>query len=696
VTFEKILEWLLRYREYASTLPDWEKRILAVWLERMLRRLPEKEEHKQAVETAWARASTDNVSEKQKYSYYQLGIFCKMFGLERRALHYLKKSYEAGNENSDLFKRIANHLVTVKKYDLAIEILDEGREIHKEDHAIHHGMWSHQAYLIFQRAVMQDGEHSRLFFPNDEELSADDVSGIEEDSDGLCAAAEIWNKTNLFAGCAAEKFPYPQCGHELSEAVYDYIVALARSGHFYTLFCALNLGANNDLKLRLFFAQMLSLSRSNAYGRDLRRRTLDEMTSRLVDWDAEKYEIDRATTGSRTSVLEPTSFEGYATRIGASVERKPIPRVTRSKPIRRGARRSVSHEEWQARKGLMILKGAELEVLVSAYNIGFCRPISFESYLFERPYEGLYVNEFALHTIESYRGVWRKDSFVSVNRDWFDEAEVSAPCVFLGGSKNFGHFIHDLIPKLLSVEAHGIGADVPIVTSFLNDDIRRVVNMLFPGRTLIDLAKSPVFGEKKIEKNIKKHGSVGNIHIFRDAILPSRVPYSYSHPILQKKTAGWLRKRGAVSKNKRRIYLSRRDQPENQRRVGNEKQLLRALRKLGFEEICPPLMKVEELAEVMSQAEIVVSAIGSQDSVLIFCRPDVKWIELWPEHRRWDQTYELQSSMFYFATADHRRCYGRDLRILFGYAVSEFDVDEVVIMVTDMLRSNKGHDVCAA
>ncbi len=691
---ETVTKLARNIRQYISRMSPPQKMRVARALELILQYIPSEVGILDAANTQWVPPDASNISQNKSRLFYLKGEIYHLLGMLALALKNFKAAYEAGWESPELFNQVSHLLVVAKRYDQAIDFLDRGLKLYPEDPGKRNGLIDRRSCIMFERAAAMGGENSRLFFPNEVDLNADDTVTIEYPVEDFKTMLDGWEEIALLRHHAEVYEEYFKCSHVIPEDLLWNLIGLVKVRQFYKLFRYLTIGLDNDLKIRIFFGQILSLCSTNAYAQKFQRLTLERLKREYAEYENEhRLNVKRGPFASYDcKILAPTSFEDFACRIGAPVKRVSIDPIKIDKPVMLGANRSISHEKWQSEKGLMLLEGADMEVIVSGHELGFCRPMSCDKYLFERPYEGLYVPGAGLHPIERARGAWRKDSFALLNRAWFGREEISTPCVYLGGTRNFGHFVHDLLPKILSLEAHGIGSDIPILTCFLNDDIRAILGMFFPDRTFIDLADGPEFSSGNwIWKNKKR----GIIYRLRDTTLPSRVSYSYAHPLLQERTAAWLRSRGEYSSKRRRFYLSRRDQSGGRRRVDNEEELLAALKNHGFEEICPPLMDVQELAKVINQAEIVVSSIGSQDSALIFCRPDVRWLELWPQSRRGEHTYNLQSSMFYYSTADHRRVYGTDLRHVYDQTIAIFDVEEIMGVVTDMLGEQQSQQKSA-
>jgi capsular polysaccharide biosynthesis protein len=96
--------------------------------------------------------------------------------------------------------------------------------------------------------------------------------------------------------------------------------------------------------------------------------------------------------------------------------------------------------------------------------------------------------------------------------------------------------------------------------------------------------------------------------------------------------ADWLRRHFGVRKiasTGRRIYVSRNE--SKMRRVVNEDDLLPMLEKLGFEIVRPGLLPLAQQVREFASADVVVSPHGAGLTNILFCRPDAKLVEIFPE-----------------------------------------------------------------
>jgi len=102
-----------------------------------------------------------------------------------------------------------------------------------------------------------------------------------------------------------------------------------------------------------------------------------------------------------------------------------------------------------------------------------------------------------------------------------------------------------------------------------------------------------------------------------------------------------------VPEFKPKIYIRRGG--ANYRNIVNEADLINKLRKLEYEIINPQHFEILEQMKIFSNAEVIISPLGSNMSNLIFCKKNTKIIEISPEL---NNEYEQRISSRYKNIAD--------------------------------------------
>jgi hypothetical protein len=102
-----------------------------------------------------------------------------------------------------------------------------------------------------------------------------------------------------------------------------------------------------------------------------------------------------------------------------------------------------------------------------------------------------------------------------------------------------------------------------------------------------------------------------------------------------------------VPEFKPKIYIRRED--ANYRKILNEADLIRILRKQDFEIINPQHFEILEQMKIFSNAKVIITPLGSNMSNLIFCKKDTKIVEISPEL---NNLYEQNTSSKYKDIAD--------------------------------------------
>lgn len=181
-----------------------------------------------------------------------------------------------------------------------------------------------------------------------------------------------------------------------------------------------------------------------------------------------------------------------------------------------------------------------------------------------------------------------------------------------GGSNNYYHFLLDVLPRwgVFEDTMPGRSADaiyVPASTAWQRELL-----------TLVGLGD-----QTYVETG--KHRAVSADHLVVPC-LPN------PKEVAPTATIQWLRERlapGDVSDKPTRIYVTRGSAP-NTRRLVHEEALMPLLEERGFVRIEPGGMSVREQIDHYAAAEIVVAPHGAALTNLVFARPGVRVLEMFP------------------------------------------------------------------
>ena len=80
----------------------------------------------------------------------------------------------------------------------------------------------------------------------------------------------------------------------------------------------------------------------------------------------------------------------------------------------------------------------------------------------------------------------------------------------------------------------------------------------------------------------------------------------------------------------RLLYVTRRD--ARSRRIVNEEQIVKLLRRLGFEIVCPGELSFSEQIRLFAQARVIIGPHGAGLTNTVFAPQNATLIELFPEN----------------------------------------------------------------
>ncbi len=193
---------------------------------------------------------------------------------------------------------------------------------------------------------------------------------------------------------------------------------------------------------------------------------------------------------------------------------------------------------------------------------------------------------------------------------------------------NFGHWMHDLAPCFHLLELLDLKQAYRIHLPYRAEFTRQLLEILgFGSDRVIAYEDHPVISADQL---IFIH--VGNRY---GAWAKTFVRDSFRRGI-------------RVRRHKRRLYISRSDARSRlshshlaARKIVNEAEVIRCLRRRGFESLCLSSMPFREQVRAFAEAEFVISAHGSGLMNLLFSEPGTRVIQIWspaswgnPAHRK--------------------------------------------------------------
>ncbi|MBF0270416.1 MAG: glycosyltransferase family 61 protein [Alphaproteobacteria bacterium] len=194
-------------------------------------------------------------------------------------------------------------------------------------------------------------------------------------------------------------------------------------------------------------------------------------------------------------------------------------------------------------------------------------------------------------------------------------AHCADPVLYVGGSPNWGHWMADILGRLMALDYFPDLSGYRLAFGGLTQGQSECLDLLgisHDRRMILDL-KDRTFGTFS----------------FDHLAVPSSPPLAMAYPWLHKKMAAGLQAK-AGRQGPERVYLSRRSFfPAH--RVFNQDEVEALLASRGFEIVAAETLGVAELISLLANAKIVLSPIGAglgnfllapQDAVLIHLMPD--------------------------------------------------------------------------
>lgn len=185
--------------------------------------------------------------------------------------------------------------------------------------------------------------------------------------------------------------------------------------------------------------------------------------------------------------------------------------------------------------------------------------------------------------------------------------------IWLGGlfSYNYYHFFCDIAYKLLYVDELKVDQSYPIlIDEIAYERYREIVNCLNKSKRKIIIVKAnqrikinDLICVSACTKQNRYNGSRTNPFVIRvDALIKmkERIFSFYSSNTIN-----------PTKKPTRKIYISRKNVPENRRRLTNEDQVENLLIKYGYEIVCTEELSFEEEVSLFSETISVISIMGA-------------------------------------------------------------------------------------
>lgn len=187
------------------------------------------------------------------------------------------------------------------------------------------------------------------------------------------------------------------------------------------------------------------------------------------------------------------------------------------------------------------------------------------------------------------------------------------PSVFINSTENYGHYINDFFTKFIAMYKY---------------------RELFKNRVIVCKKMPPYAKEMLIlfgfdEWPIAEYDFDRETIIhFPETLLIGAVPYQTGISFLRSRYVE-KRKKDTGSKYGRYIYLGRGSQNPGKQRVENEGEITLFLSDLGFDIIYCMNLTVEETAEAVHGADIIVCGFGAQSSNMVFAKEGTVFVELY-------------------------------------------------------------------
>ena len=348
--------------------------------------------------------------------------------------------------------------------------------------------------------------------------------------------------------------------------------------------------------------------------------------------------------------LTPADFPTLFAGLGKTVEQLPALTPPGPPPPRFGddAHASVLNDIAFATRGLFLARNTALSVwrgrgAFSAYII------TTDHYLATKVYER--PNQTA-----TSRSCYFPPDDDYVMPDWLvdlrktRQLDIDEPCLYLGGTANYGHFLIDILSKLWVSREFEVDERLPVALFPHVGVFRDMVDFFFPNRRIIDLAA--LCGEDDA------------LMRFRHATVASNPPNHFTRAAIRTAVDRQL---GPPSHPPwRKVYLSRRNYHPHRHRVANETEIAAWLVSLGFEVIEPETLSFVETIELFRTTRLFVSPCGAQNVNICFSQPGTVYVELGASYHRGERSWFINDCLGYYGDVLYVRHYGETLFVAPG------------------------------
>jgi hypothetical protein len=226
-----------------------------------------------------------------------------------------------------------------------------------------------------------------------------------------------------------------------------------------------------------------------------------------------------------------------------------------------------------------------------------------------------YRNEVSVHKAGYLQKDDVFDGFFVINT--FSERNRIEEALYIGASSSWFHFLIECVPRLIAIPKEKRVKLPVVVPAGLPSQIVTVCEKLTDAKVIpVRLMESV-----KIDKLL--------VGIERSVTDP--LEFEFRKNYIQIAIAE-IRKLSVKSVNDSKgfdkVYLLR---PNGLfRPLQNQRQILRFLRRIGFEIISPETMSLDDVVKVMSSARVIVAESGAAITNVLFARPGAILIEIYP------------------------------------------------------------------
>lgn len=377
-----------------------------------------------------------------------------------------------------------------------------------------------------------------------------------------------------------------------------------------------------------------------------------------------------------TRHLAPVDFPTFfAMTPGMRVEHRPSSPIPPAAGFGAAAQQSARDDAAFAARGLFLARDADVTVWHGAG--------SFSSYLVTGDhYLATKVHERPNQT-RSSRPVYFPPDADNAMPDWLldlagcRDLTVDDPCLYLGGTANYGHFLIDILAKLWVADVFGVNPALPVLLFPQTGIFSEITEFFFPDRRTIDL--------------VELHGTGDALIRLRRATVPSNPSNHFTHAAIR---AAVERRLGpSRCPPWRKVYLSRRNYRPHRHRVANEEEVAAFLASLGFEIIEPESLSFTETIDLFRSTRLFVSPCGAQNINMCFSHPGTVYLELGASYHRERRSWFVNDCLACYGNVLYLRHYGETVYVAPGGHDSNWlsyhPIDELRQLVTALMASHR-------